>query len=321
MPRLRSRVLEYDGLIAPSTLRAALARRGELLVELQQLHLGENLPRGQVLDDVVPGLDHVHLVSRDRRRPRQELDHARVEAHEAVGQVQRRPVRADGLADAGEELVPGDHVRAAEIEGPTCRRGPVDGEGEEAGHVLDPDRLHARGAGPDDDVHRRLRQPPEGFQRPAARPEDEARPEDHVVHAGGRDCFLHLLLAAKVGDRPGRVLVQAEGAHEHEAPDSGSAGCRDDVACALAHDPLEVLRLALDDRDEVDDGVGAGNCGAKRLRLRHVALDELDPEGAEVVFARRLTDERADRQPAVTQRRDHARADEACATGDEDGPG
>src|SRR5207253_2178179 len=81
----------------------------------------------------------------------------------------------------------------------------------------------------------------------------------------------------------------------------------DEVARPLRHDALEVRGASRDDRDEMDDGVAAGDCAAETCRIGDVALDELDAERDHLRAAARSAHERADGQVAGPARVDEAR--------------
>ncbi len=109
------------------------------------------------------------------------------------------------------------------------------------GDVLDPDRLQAPRPGADDRRHRRVpREPDECRQRAAVAPEDEARPEDHVLDGGRRHGALHLPLGGEVRHPVLRLLAHAECARQHEAAHTRFLGSCDEVARALRHHALEV---------------------------------------------------------------------------------
>ena len=83
--------------------------------------------------------------------------------------------------------------------------------------------------------------------------EDEARPEDHVLERGGLQVLLHPPLRAVVGHELLRLLGRPERRHQHESatPASRAASSRSRVPCSITLP--EVLGLAGEDRDEVDD--------------------------------------------------------------------
>ena len=92
---------------------------------------------------------------------------------------------------------------------------------------------------------------------------------------GALDRLLHLPLRAVVRDEVLRLLARPERAHEDEASDAGVLRRGEQVARALRHDPLELLLLALADRDEVHDRVDALDRALQARRIGHVARDEL----------------------------------------------
>ena len=81
---------------------------------------------------------------------------------------------------------------------------------------------------------------------------------------------------------------------------------------------LELLVLALPDRDEVDDARDALERGPERLGLGHVALDELAAQGLELACRARVADEHAHAPAGVAQRTHDVAADEPGSAGDED---
>ena len=85
---------------------------------------------------------------------------------------------------------------------------------------------------------------------------------------------------------------------------------------ALDHDPLELLLLALADRDEVDDRLDALDRTPEAVRVGHVALDELAAERPRAFFG--LAHEGAHVLPAGEQRVHDVAPDESRAAGDED---
>ena len=71
------------------------------------------------------------------------------------------------------------------------------------------------------------------------------------------------------------------------------------------------LRLALADRDEVDDRVAARHGRAQALRVGHVSLDELAAPGLEPLAAAPVADEAADVLVVRAERVHDVPADEA----------
>ena len=204
----------------------------------------------------------------------------RLRAHHAERHVDRRPPHAERALQPLPELVPRHRVRPAELEraGDRLR----DGVRVVLREILDPDRLELLRPRPDDRRDRReAREADEGREDAAVAPEDEARPEDHVVEAGLLHRALHLPLRRVVRHRVLRRLVEAERAREDEAADAGVLRSGDEIARALRHDALEVRRRALDDRDEVDDRVHSLARVAQRGRVVDVAGRELDAPGGE----------------------------------------
>ena len=112
-----------------------------------------------------------------------------------------------------------------------------------------------------------------GGKDAAVAPEDEARPEDHVLKAGRLHVELLLPLRAVVGNEILGLLGRPERAHQDET--LGSGACGEQVSRALDHDPLELLGLALPDRDEVDDDVLARRGPAQAVGVRHISLSRL----------------------------------------------
>ena len=112
-------------------------------------------------------------------------------------------------------------------------------------------------------------------------------------------------------------VVEAERAREDEPADAGLACGRDEIACPLRHDPLEVCGPPDDDRDEVDDGVDAGDRRGQRRRIRDVAARELHAPCRKPRRLARLPHERAHRQLTRTECVGDVRADEPRRAGDE----
>ena len=139
-----------------------------------------------------------------------------------------------------------------------------------------------------------------------------------MLERGGADRLLHRPLGAEVGHQLAVALVRAEGAHQDEAAHAGVRRGRDEALRAADHDPLEILGLALDDRDEVDDDLAALGCGAEAGRVGDVALDRLAAPGLERLRAVEAADERANVVPARAQCVRNLRADEPGAAGEQD---
>ena len=98
-----------------------------------------------------------------------------------------------------------------------------------------------------------------------------------------------------------------------------ASSCRGDEAPrAVDHDPLELLRLALADRDEVDDRVAARDGRAQALRVGHVSHGQLAAPGLEPLAAAPVADEAADVLAVRTERVHDVPAHEAVPAGDED---
>ena len=95
-------------------------------------------------------------------------------------------------------------------------------------------------------------------------------------------------------------------------------GGGNEIARALCHDALELLRAALDHRHEMDDALDSLGCSANALGLRDVAVDELAAPGLQRLRLAAVADERADVVIARAQRVDDLRPDEPVAAGDED---
>ena len=151
---------------------------------------------------------------------------------------------------------------------------------------------------------------------PPSAPEDEARPEDHVLQPGSLHVLLHPPLGAVVGDEVLRLLGRAEGRHEHESPHTGVARGPEQVARSLFHHALELLRLAGEDRNEVDDGVLSLGGGAEARRVRHRARDRLLARQPGARAGGVL--EHAHRVSVVDEPPHDRGADEAGGAGDED---
>src|SRR5262249_18680589 len=109
-----------------------------------------------------------------------------------------------------------------------------------------------------------------------------------------------------------RLLARPEGAHEHEASDAGLLRRGEKVARALGHHSLELLLLALADRDQVHDRIHALDSASQAGRIGHVPLDELDIE------LRRTADEAANRSPGGPERSEDVTADEAGPAREQD---
>ncbi len=110
------------GVLAPTCRERTtpLGRRpSELLVERDERE-AEGVDRVRVRDDVVAGREHLQLVARHRWL-REELEHGRLRAHQPERQVDAGPTGPLRLLQARPELVPGDRVRAAELERPVRR--------------------------------------------------------------------------------------------------------------------------------------------------------------------------------------------------------
>ena len=82
------------------------------------------MARGWIADLVAPFDEHLQLVAGDRGK-RQPVGERCAHAHQADGEMHCRPALAQRLPDALEELVPGDRVRPAQLEGlpGRCRSG------------------------------------------------------------------------------------------------------------------------------------------------------------------------------------------------------
>ena len=92
----------------------------------------------------------------------------------------------------------------------------------------------------------------------------------------------------------------------------------EEVARAVDHHALKLFGASLSDRDEVDDGVGAGERGAQARGVRHVAGRELDALLHERVRAAGVAHERAHVTAVRAQRLHDVPADETGGAGDED---
>src|SRR5436190_5031500 len=293
-----------------------LTRSTKLFVERRQGQL-ERLDGIVVRDDVVAVLEHRQQVAGERDVAGQALGDAGVEPHQPDRHVEGRPAPdADRGPQTLPELVPADDLGSAELEGAVRRFDSVDGGGEIRSHVVDPDRLDLLLARADDRRHRRqLRELPEGRQDAAVAAEDEARPEDHVLEAGSLDRLLHLPFGVVVGHEVPCRLARPEGAHQDEAPDSSLLRSRDEVAGALLHHALELLRTALADRYQVDDGVDAFGGRSQARLVRHLA----DHGSArEVAGAGRVADEQLQVVSLAGDRTYDLVADEAGPARDED---
>ena len=123
-----------------------------------------------------------------------------------------------------------------------------------------------------------------------------------------------------VGDEVLRPLVDSERAHEDEAPDACGLRCVQEVPCSLAHDPLELLGLALADRDEVHDALDALHRRGEARGLGHVTLHERAAGELGLRCSAQVTDEAPDLLAGATQGSHDVAADEPGGAGDENHP-
>ena len=242
-----------NGRFAPG--HASVARAAELLVERDERE-AEGVDRVRVRDDVVAGLEHLQLVARHRRL-RQPLEHGRLRrasARTGGGCVGRREPSARFSRDQNSFQVttsgpPSSNVRFA------------------ASGLSTPAAKYAATSSTQIGWIRCVPGPTIGVtgasfaicgtaaSAPPLAAEDEARPEDHVLEPRRLHVLLHLPLRAVVGDEILRLLVapSADISTNRRTPASLAAATQ--VARPLLHHALELLGLAGDDRDEVDDGV------------------------------------------------------------------
>ncbi len=103
-----------------------------------------------------------------------------------------------------------------------------------------------------------------------------------------------------------------------EALDAALLRQLEQVASPADHDPLELLRLPLPDRDEVDDDVDALERAPDAGRIGHVALDELAAERFQRGRLAPAPNETAHRLSRPAQRVHDVPADEARPARDED---
>jgi hypothetical protein len=148
--------------------------------------------------------------------------------------------------------------------------------------------------------------------------EDEARPEDHVLATRRLQVLLHLPLRAVVRDDVLRRRAGAERAHQDDALDALLVRRREEVAEAFRHDAMEVMRAALDDRDEVHHVRAALHRRADARGVGDVAGRKLDPPARELRPLRRRAHECTDVPVLCAERVDDLRADEARSARDED---
>src|SRR5438093_4455305 len=265
--------------------------------------------------------EHLEEVARERDVARQPLREEGIDLHEPNGDVDAGPVDAADTLQALPELVPADDVGAPQLEEAAHHIVALDGLRKVLRQVFGPDRLDALAAAADDRGHGR--QPCELHERrqdAAPRPEDEARPEDHVGDARSLHLLLVLPLRSVVGHEILRLLARAEGAHVHEAPNPGVLCSSEEIARALDHDPLELLAPALPDRYEMNDRVDAGDGGSQALRVGDVALGQVASPRRGLCCPAQVTNETAHGEAAAAQLVDDVAAHEAGAPRDEDQP-
>ena len=104
----------------------------------------------------------------------------------------------------------------------------------------------------------------------------------------------------------------------HEALHAALFRQPEEVARASDHDPLELLRLALANRDQMDDHVDVVDGTAHGRRIGDVALDELAAPVAKLLRLADVADEAAHLAVLLAQRMDDMPADETGAAGDQD---
>ena len=215
------------------------------------------------------------------------------------------------------ELAPRDRLRAAELDGRTRFPSASTARATALTRSLTqigctrwvPGADHGRDGGEAGD-------PQEPWQRTSVRPEDEARAEDDVLDARGRDRLLGRPLGAEVGN--GRAGPRAEGAHQDDAPYRGLASRLDQIPGAGRHHALERGGRPLDDRHEVDDRAHAARGRAQRRGIRHVAPDELAVDPLERGRPARGPHHRPHACPARRQLADDVAADEPARARDQD---
>ena len=152
---------------------------------------------------------------------------------------------------------------------------------------------------------------------PPSRSEDEARPQDHVLEPGRLHVLLHLPLGAVVGHELLRLLGRPERRHQHEPAHAGLARGLEQVARPLLHHAPELLRLAGQDRDEVDDGVLPLD-GPAQARRRRSSSPRPPPGSAAPALEPARVLEHAHRVAVVDEPLHDRGADEARRAGDED---
>src|SRR5262249_11708180 len=162
--------------------------------------------------------EHREEVVRQRNVAGESLGHERIDSHQPEWDMDAGPPAPPHALQALPELVPGDGIRAAELEGPAGRSLEVDRAREVFPDVVEPDRLNPLPAGADDRRHgREPCKTYEGRQDPPVTAEDEARPEDDVRDPGRRDELLVRPLRPKVRDEILRRLARPESTHVDEA--------------------------------------------------------------------------------------------------------
>jgi hypothetical protein len=177
------------------------------------------------------------------------------------------------------DLLEGEHVRTAELVGLSDGGAVGERAHEGARHVLDADGGEAR-------VRPRERQPaarePEQLREAPreriSRPEDHRGAKDRVVEKRGRAGHQHL--GAPLGAQilaGGAFRIRAEGAHVQQAPHARDARLLDQLADELDVHVAKARAAALvEDADEIDRDIGAGEQLAEHTRLVNVDCEQLD---------------------------------------------
>ena len=111
----------------------------------------------------------------------------------------------------------------------------------------------------------------------------------------------------------------AHRAHVQVARHGGVPGRKEHVRRGLAVHAIERLRaLFVDDADQMDDCVAAGDSRRQRPGLEHVATHGLDRVVVAILGSGGVARQDGDRMPAAQERVDQMRADEAGPARDED---
>ena len=115
-----------------------------------------------------------------------------------------------------------------------------------------------------------------------------------------------------------RLLARAQGAHVYEAPDARLTRRAEEVVRALGHDPLELLVLALPDRDEVDDALDPVDRPSQARRQSVMSPSaSSQPQMLERLPSSPVADEASHRRAGIAQPSRDMAADEPRSTGHE----